>query len=121
MKIKNIEQRIWISLEVCIESCYHYHKKMDEGFVPLWFDLRRKAEMSQREILENTSEPEEIAGLSVPVPSSLRRLFLYFISISNLILENFALVLFGTHSSFYLELFLSYPSLSQHFQCSIPQ
>lgn len=94
---------------------------MDEGFVPLWFDLRRKAEMSQREILENTPEPEEIAGLSVPVPSSLRRLFLYFISISNLILENFALVLFGTHSSFYLELFLSYPSLSQHFQCSIPQ
>ena len=47
-------------------------KKMDEdqlpsGFVPLWFDIKKKGEMSQREILEKISELEEIAGLSVTV------------------------------------------------------
>ena len=47
-------------------------KKMDEdqlpsGFVPLWFDVKKKGEMSQREILEKISELEEIAGLSVKV------------------------------------------------------
>ena len=47
-------------------------KKMDEdqlpsGFVPLWFDIKKKGEMSQREILEKISELEEIVGLSVTV------------------------------------------------------
>ena len=47
-------------------------KKMDEdqlpsGFVPLWFDIKKKGEMSQREILEKISELEEIAGLRVTV------------------------------------------------------
>ena len=47
-------------------------KKMDEdqlpsGFVPLWFDIKKEGEMSQREILEKISELEEIAGLSVTV------------------------------------------------------
>ena len=41
--------------------------QLPSGFVPLWFDIKKKGEMSQREILENISELEEIAGLSVTV------------------------------------------------------
>ena len=40
---------------------------LPSGFVPLWFDIKKKGEMSQREILEKISELEEIAGLSVTV------------------------------------------------------
>ena len=39
--------------------------QLPSGFVPLWFDIKKKGEMSQREILEKISELEEIAGLSV--------------------------------------------------------
>ena len=46
--------------------------QLPSGFVPLWFDIKKKGEMSQREILEKISELEEIAGLSVTV--------LYFIN-----------------------------------------
>ena len=41
--------------------------QLPSGFVPLWFDIKKKGEMSQREILEKISELEEIAGLSVTV------------------------------------------------------
>ena len=41
--------------------------QLPSGFVPLWFDIKREGEMSQREILEKISELEEIAGLSVTV------------------------------------------------------
>ena len=45
--------------------------QLPSGFVPLWFDVKKKGEMSQREILEKISELEEIAGLSVTVLNSL--------------------------------------------------
>ena len=41
--------------------------QLPSGFVPLWFDIKKKGEMSRREILEKISELEEIAGLSVTV------------------------------------------------------
>ena len=41
--------------------------QLPSGFVPLWFDIKKKGEMSQREILEKISELEEIVGLSVTV------------------------------------------------------
>ena len=41
--------------------------QLPSGLVPLWFDIKKKGEMSQREILEKISELEEIAGLSVTV------------------------------------------------------
>ena len=41
--------------------------QLPSGFVPLWFDIKKKGEMSQRQILEKISELEEIAGLSVTV------------------------------------------------------
>ena len=41
--------------------------QLPSGFVPLWFDIKKEGEMSQREILEKISELEEIAGLSVTV------------------------------------------------------
>ena len=41
--------------------------QLPSGFVPLWFDIKKKGEMSQREILVKISELEEIAGLSVTV------------------------------------------------------
>ena len=41
--------------------------QLPSGFVPLWFDIKKKGEMSQREIFERISELEEIAGLSVTV------------------------------------------------------
>ena len=41
--------------------------QLPSGFVPLWIDIKKKGEMSQREILEKISELEEIAGLSVTV------------------------------------------------------
>ena len=41
--------------------------QLPSGFVPLWFDVKKKGEMSQREILEKISELEEIEGLSVKV------------------------------------------------------
>ena len=44
--------------------------QLPSGFVPLWFDIKKKGEMSQREILEKISELEEIAGLSVTVLNS---------------------------------------------------
>ena len=50
---------------------YHDQKleadQLPSGFVPLWFDIKKKGEMSQREILEKISEVEEIAGLIVTV------------------------------------------------------
>ena len=41
--------------------------QLPSGFVPLWFDIKKKGKMSRREILEKISELEEIAGLSVRV------------------------------------------------------
>ena len=41
--------------------------QLPSGFVPLWFDIKKKGEMSQREILKKISELEEIAGRSVTV------------------------------------------------------
>ena len=41
--------------------------QLPSGFVPLWFDVKKEGEMSQREILEKISELEEIAGLNVTV------------------------------------------------------
>ena len=41
--------------------------QLPSGFVPLWFDIKMRGEISQREILEKISELEEIAGLSVTV------------------------------------------------------
>ena len=41
--------------------------QLPSGFVPLWFDIKKKGEMSQREILEKISNLEEIAGVSVTV------------------------------------------------------
>ena len=41
--------------------------QLPSGSVPLWFDIKKKGEISEREILEKISELEEIAGLSVTV------------------------------------------------------
>ena len=41
--------------------------QLPSGFVPLWFDVKKEGEMSQRVILKKISELEEIAGLSVTV------------------------------------------------------